>query len=216
LLAAAGLASLALIGTTGTAAAHAHSVRAPSRATSALGTQRLGPQPSTLTSIRPATATLIGARGVAAVATPANAVSRRRAALRAAAAASVAAARRAVDIGRSIVAFAATLRGRPYVFGAAGPRAFDCSGLVAYVYRHILGITLPHQSGAQAHYGARVSRAAARAGDLVVFRNANGSVYHVAIYAGHGMIWEAPHPGASVRHVPLWSTNVEFRRLIKI
>lgn len=115
------------------------------------------------------------------------------------------------DIGPAIVAAAAKENGRPYSFGAAGPNSFDCSGLVKFVFAKF-GINLPHQSSAQMKYGTRVSENAARPGDLV-FVLSGSHASHVAIYAGNGTWWEAPHTGASVRHVKIWTTHIEFRRV---
>jgi cell wall-associated NlpC family hydrolase len=117
------------------------------------------------------------------------------------------------DIGALIVAAAAKEKGRPYVFGAAGPKYFDCSGLVQYVYRQF-GINLPHHADSMKHYGTRVSEKDAKPGDLV-FVFSGSYAHHVAIYAGNGMWWEAPHPGASVRLVKIWSHNIEFRHITK-
>jgi peptidoglycan DL-endopeptidase CwlO len=115
------------------------------------------------------------------------------------------------DIGTRIVAAAAKHKGAPYRYGADGPHSFDCSGLVKYVF-HGFGINLPHQANAQMKHGTRVSKADAKPGDLV-FVLSGSHAYHVAIYAGDGTWWEAPHSGASVRHVKIWSTHIEFRRV---
>jgi len=120
-----------------------------------------------------------------------------------------------VDPGNLIVAMAARFAGRPYVFGAAGPRYFDCSGLVLYTYKHVMGMNLPHSAAYQDHYGVRISRAQARPGDLIFFRDSTGWVHHVAIYTGGDMMWEAPHTGSYVRHVKIWDSRVEFRRLVQ-
>jgi cell wall-associated NlpC family hydrolase len=97
----------------------------------------------------------------------------------------------------SIVSTAASLRGRPYRYGATGPRAFDCSGFTKYVYaRH--GIKLPRTAAAQARAGRRIPVSAARPGDLIAVHK-RGRVYHIGIYAGGGKWWSAPHTGARVR-----------------
>ncbi len=93
---------------------------------------------------------------------------------------------------------AASLAGRPYHYGAVGPRAFDCSGYTRYVFRTALGRSLPHSSAAQYRLSHKIAKSAIRPGDLVFFVS-YGHVYHVGIYAGHGLIWHAPHTGDHVR-----------------
>lgn len=115
------------------------------------------------------------------------------------------------DIHPEIVATAAKQKGKPYRFGADGPNSFDCSGLVKYVFSKY-GIKLPHNSSAQLKYGKRVSKNDAKPGDLV-FVMSGSRATHVAIYAGNGTWWEAPHTGARVRHVKIWSNNVQYRRI---
>jgi cell wall-associated NlpC family hydrolase len=114
--------------------------------------------------------------------------------------------------GAAVVAAAARLAGAPYVYGAAGPYAFDCSGLTMYVYRQF-GVYLPHHADAQKSYGRYVSRANARPGDLVVFLS-GGYGYHVGIYAGGNMMWDAPVPGQTVGKHQIWGSNTMFRRLV--
>lgn len=104
--------------------------------------------------------------------------------------------------------------GDPYVFGAAGPGAFDCSGLVLYVYRKATRINnLPHLASAEYRRSKHISRKQARPGDLVVFHNGS-NIYHAAIYAGHNHIWHAPHSGSHVQKDPIWTNNVWFGRLL--
>ena len=91
-----------------------------------------------------------------------------------------------------------SLRGRPYHYGAAGPRSFDCSGYTRYVFAHAVHRSLPHSSAAQYRLAHKIAKSAIRPGDLVFFVS-GGHVYHVAIYAGHGLIWHAPHTGDHVR-----------------
>ena len=95
----------------------------------------------------------------------------------------------------SVVAYARSRLGCPYVWAASGPGAFDCSGLTMWCYRQI-GISLPHSSRAQINVGQRVSRANLQPGDLVFF---GSPIHHVAMYIGGGMMIEAPYPGARVR-----------------
>ncbi|MEV4948363.1 NlpC/P60 family protein [Streptomyces sp. NPDC053755] len=89
--------------------------------------------------------------------------------------------------------------GRPYVWGATGPSAFDCSGLMVWSYRQA-GISLPRTSSAQRYAGRRVPLAQAQPGDLVTYRD---DASHVGIYAGDGQVIHAPYPGARVRYDPV-------------
>jgi cell wall-associated NlpC family hydrolase len=83
-----------------------------------------------------------------------------------------------------VIAYARAQLGKSYRPGADGPNSFDCSGFTKRAYAHA-GLRLPHSARAQAARARRVSRAAARAGDLVV-----GSG-HVGIYMGGGMMIDA-------------------------
>lgn len=91
----------------------------------------------------------------------------------------------------AVVRYALAQVGKRYVYGAAGPWAYDCSGLTMMAYRQA-GIRLPHQSGGQSARAYRVSRASARPGDLVVGRG------HVGVYVGGGMMVDAGNPGVGV------------------
>ncbi len=77
--------------------------------------------------------------------------------------------------------------GAKYRYGAAGPNAFDCSGLVNWAFRNS-GRTLPRTSKALSRVGTPVSRGALQAGDLVFFY---GGPSHVGIYVGNGKIVHA-------------------------
>jgi cell wall-associated NlpC family hydrolase len=98
------------------------------------------------------------------------------------------------------VAWARKQLGDPYVWGAAGPGAFDCSGLVMYVYAKA-GVPLDHWTGDQWHEGVHVSRGSLRAGDLLFFSSdgTEAGIHHVGIYVGGGQMIEAPYTGANVR-----------------
>ncbi|MFL0247470.1 C40 family peptidase [Candidatus Clostridium stratigraminis] len=84
----------------------------------------------------------------------------------------------------SVVSYAYKFLGKPYVWGASGPNAFDCSGFTAYVYR-AFGVGLGHYTGTQFGSGQSVSKGNLAPGDLVFF-NTYGSVSHVGIYVGGG------------------------------
>ncbi|MFE9683487.1 NlpC/P60 family protein [Streptomyces sp. NPDC006285] len=89
--------------------------------------------------------------------------------------------------------------GSPYVWGATGPDAFDCSGLTQAAYR-AAGITLPRTTYAQIAAGRRVARSELRPGDLVFFYS---GISHVGLYVGNGQMVHAPNPSAPVRMAPL-------------
>jgi len=111
-----------------------------------------------------------------------------------------------------ILAIARAQKGKPYRFGAAGPRAFDCSGLAGYAYRAV-NLKLPRTADQQYRYARAVARSAARPGDLV-FWVSGGRAYHVGVYAGGGKVWHAPKAGDRVRLATIWSwSRVRFGRV---
>lgn len=89
--------------------------------------------------------------------------------------------------------------GRPYVFGATGPRYFDCSGFTRYVYR-LYGVYLPRTAAAQSTRGSYVSKSNLSYGDLIFFRNTyKPGISHVGLYAGNGRIIHAfPRRGVTI------------------
>jgi peptidoglycan DL-endopeptidase CwlO len=99
------------------------------------------------------------------------------------------------------VAFARSQLGKPYVWGAAGPSAYDCSGLTMAAYRSA-GVWLPRVSRAQWNAGPHVGLGSLAPGDLVFFAYNTGdpsTIHHVGLYVGGGAMVEAPYSGASVR-----------------
>jgi cell wall-associated NlpC family hydrolase/outer membrane murein-binding lipoprotein Lpp len=99
------------------------------------------------------------------------------------------------------VAFAMAQIGKPYLWGAAGPSAYDCSGLVLAAYRSA-GIYLPRVSRAQWYAGQHVGLGELAPGDLVFFAHdvrAPSTIHHVGMYIGGGAMVEAPYTGARVR-----------------
>lgn len=113
-----------------------------------------------------------------------------------------------------IMRIARNQKGDPYRYGAAGPSAFDCSGLTMFVYSRAAHVSLEHRATAQFQKGTQISRKKARPGDLVFMYN-GGGIYHASIYAGHGKIWHASTPGTNVKRDPIWTGNVKFARVIK-
>lgn len=98
------------------------------------------------------------------------------------------------DVGSIVVNAALTRVGAPYAWAAAGPDAFDCSGLVVWAF-HQAGLTLPRSSQALASGGAPVSPEAMRPGDVIsLFPDAS----HVGIYVGDGRMIHAQFEGEPV------------------
>ena len=107
----------------------------------------------------------------------------------------------AVEESRDLVDLAVeatTHLGTPYLLGAAGPDAFDCSGLVWRSYQDALGTTLPRESASQVQVGQDVDFADLHAGDLLFFVNSGGTVVHVAMYLGEGCYIESADNGVQV------------------
>ncbi len=119
--------------------------------------------------------------------------------------------RRVTPTGEKIVSVARRYVGSRYVYGADGPHAFDCSGYSKFVYRRADAGALPHNSQSQRHAGRmhRITRAHARAGDLVFYLSGR-SAYHVSIYAGHGNQYSATNPRRGVEHDRISSRHVVF------
>ncbi|WP_051705198.1 transglycosylase family protein [Streptomyces sp. NRRL S-455] len=101
------------------------------------------------------------------------------------------------SVAARAVAYARAQLGKPYVYGATGPGAYDCSGLTMSAWR-AAGVSIPRTSQAQWAGLARVSPSAVQPGDLVVYNGAT----HVALYVGNGQIIEAPRPGKTVQTAP--------------
>jgi cell wall-associated NlpC family hydrolase len=121
---------------------------------------------------------------------------------------------REIARGKKVVKIAARYKGRPYRWGASGPSAFDCSGFTSYVARKAVGVSLPHYTVAQRHDGdvKRVSKKNRRVGDLIFFHR-RGTIPHVAIYAGKGKMWDAPHSGSHVKKHAVHSGVKSYGRI---
>jgi cell wall-associated NlpC family hydrolase len=114
-------------------------------------------------------------------------------------------------IGGQALRWALTRRGDPYVWGAAGPSSFDCSGLVRWAYAKV-GISLPHFTGDQWNVGVHVGRNQLQPGDLVFFYPDIG---HVGLYIGNGLMVDAPDFGEVVQVQPvMWSVYVGAVRIV--
>lgn len=114
------------------------------------------------------------------------------------------------SIGIQALRWALTRRGDPYVWGGAGPTAFDCSGLVMWAYAHV-GISLAHLTFDQWNEGEHVPSDQAQPGDLVFMYGLD----HVGLYVGNGLFLNAPHSGAVVEIAPVpWGSVDGVVRII--
>ncbi len=113
------------------------------------------------------------------------------------------------------VAFARAQLGEPYVWGAAGPGSWDCSGLTMGAWG-AGGKYLPHYSVAQYDQSTPISPSSLRAGDLVFWGSSSSpsSIYHVALYIGNGQIIHAPRTGRPVSQESMyyWTTPNFYAR----
>ncbi len=98
------------------------------------------------------------------------------------------------SVGEKVLAAARSAVGSPYVYGANGPSAFDCSGLTSWAYQQA-GVSIPRTSQAQASAGTPVSLDALQPGDIIVYYS---GASHVGIYTGNGTIIDALNSGTPV------------------
>ena len=116
----------------------------------------------------------------------------------------------ATNVGTTALRAALTQRGKPYVWGAAGPDSYDCSGLIMWAFAQE-GISLPHYTGSQWNSGMHVSRANLEPGDLVFFF---ADISHVGLYIGNGLMVDAPSTGQVVQVQPVfWDSFVGAVRI---
>jgi cell wall-associated NlpC family hydrolase len=114
-------------------------------------------------------------------------------------------------VAQTVLAAAYSQRGKPYVYGAAGPDAYDCSGLVMWAFAQA-GISLPHSAAAQYGYGTHIPPAQLQPGDIVFYEE-GGGIGHDGIYVGNGMMIDANHTGSWVDVRPLYGGLIGGTRL---
>ncbi|WP_081844490.1 NlpC/P60 family protein [Cellulomonas sp. URHE0023] len=116
--------------------------------------------------------------------------------------------------GADALAWAQTKIGLPYVWAAAGPDAFDCSGLTMTAWKAAGGVNLARTSRDQYKQVLKISYNDLRPGDLVFWSTDAGDpneIYHVAMWAGGGSIMEAPQPGTPLRVTKMrWGSTMPF------
>lgn len=104
-----------------------------------------------------------------------------------------------------VLATAKNYLGLPYLWGGLSGFGLDCSGLT-WLSNRLHGTLIPRDALPQSQHGTPVSRAHLAPGDLIFYAT-DGLVHHVTMYAGSGVMIEAPHTGAVARIVPVRSTE---------
>lgn len=99
----------------------------------------------------------------------------------------------------NLISYAKRFLGVPYVYGAAGPSNFDCSGFTSYVYRNAAGIEIGRTTYSQINAGVEVSQSELQPGDLVFPHDG-----HVGIYVGGGQMIHAPSTGDVIKIAPVY------------
>ena len=99
---------------------------------------------------------------------------------------------------RQVIDCARNQLGKPYVYGAAGPNSFDCSGLAYYCH----GSSIPRTAAAQsAGSGKTIKKANVQPGDLMFWNTSGNGVSHTTICSGNGNMIHAPKTGDVVKEV---------------
>jgi cell wall-associated NlpC family hydrolase len=116
---------------------------------------------------------------------------------------------------QAVVDYALQFVGNPYVYGGTSlTNGADCSGFTLSVYANY-GISLPHSASAQANYGTEVGMSDLEAGDLLFYADPDGSIGHVAIYTGDGMVVHASTEATGIKtSVYNYRTPVKAVRLL--
>jgi cell wall-associated NlpC family hydrolase len=104
----------------------------------------------------------------------------------------------------AVIRYAYAQLGKPYLWGAAGPNAFDCSGLTMMAWAQA-GVSLPHSSRAQIGVGRQVSKSELQPGDLI-YRYS--PISHVSLYVGNGQQIAATHTGSTIKLQSAWQSGI--------
>jgi cell wall-associated NlpC family hydrolase len=110
---------------------------------------------------------------------------------------------------RAAIEFAMQQLGEPYVWAAAGPDSWDCSGLTMMAW-NAGGISLPHFAAAQYQQTEHLKITDLQPGDLVFWGTSPNTIHHVALYIGNDQIIQAPHTGDVVKISPLYASAPNF------
>ena len=125
------------------------------------------------------------------------------------------------EVQTAIVQEAYRHLGKPYVWGAKGPNAFDCSGLAYVVYANATGHNIGGWTGDQQYAGTQIPVSEAQPGDLLFWGAPTSVTTHVAIYIGNGQYIHAPQPGDVVKigsissFTPTFAVRVNIAGLAK-
>jgi len=125
----------------------------------------------------------------------------------------------ASELGEQIVAYSKKFLGVPYVYGANGPKSFDCSGFTSYVYKHF-GYSLNRSAAGQLSNGRAVSESEMQVGDIICWRayGSSKAATHVGIYIGNNQYIHASTTGKIVRISELGTSTSRYvvgvRRII--
>ena len=101
-------------------------------------------------------------------------------------------------------------RGEPYRYGAAGPSAFDCSGLTSFSYKQV-GRSIPRTTDQQKAGLRAIAQQDKARGDIIIFVN-GGDAYHAGIYIGNNQIVHASRSGTPVKVDRIWTSAYVVRR----
>lgn len=113
---------------------------------------------------------------------------------------------KAPSTNSKVLALAKKQKGKRYVWGATGPKTFDCSGLVMWTYKHY-GIRTPRVSQDQVKSARLIPASHVRPGDLVFLHDTQGDVYHVGIYTKPGQMFAAIGRAYGVNYQTLWDPS---------
>lgn len=103
-------------------------------------------------------------------------------------------------VGREILLYTMSMLDIDYQFGGSNPEAgLDCSGLVAYIYKHAAGVSLPHNAAQIAELARPIDNKQLRVGDLVFFNTLGRPFSHMGIYIGDGKFVHAPRSNSTIR-----------------
>lgn len=107
----------------------------------------------------------------------------------------------------AVIEFARSQIGEMYLWGAAGPDAWDCSGLTMMAWAQS-GVNLSHYTGWQWAETQRVPLSDLQPGDLVFYGDSGATSHHMGLYTGNGMMIEAPRAGVPVREASIWRSDI--------